>query len=216
MQVNTQILVLVLLSLSTFQSGSVCADKDVVVYTIGPTVSWQRRCETTPSVVVPRQPNVMFEATGQIKQWLLDNLIRSVCTVSNNLFAVYVSSASSSQSYSAQVVRIDPRQFTRWNTTLLNPFGVPKLPTQTLYLLFSNQQLPVVRDSDKLNLGTMPELTLFIPLVDLRATLDTAYQQCVNSIGKPGFIEPRCACCSRLDSLNILVRLTTPPSVTST
>ncbi|VDP91621.1 unnamed protein product [Echinostoma caproni] len=206
MQLNAQTLVLVLFSLSTFQSGSVdasccCGCPDVFDHFLCNALSWANPIEPRPP-----QTNVVFEATPQVKQWLLDNMINYICAVPNNLFVVFIKSVSSSRSYITQVVRIDPRQYVRWNSTLLNPFGSPTFHAETPYLLFSNKKLPVVKDSSKLDLGSMPALTTFIPLRDLTSTIDTVYRRWVNFTEQANSTTTEPILCLRLEWLDYLIQ----------
>ncbi|VDP20047.1 unnamed protein product [Echinostoma caproni] len=221
MQMNAQTLIVFICTLNAFHSGSVSASccrecPDVFDNFLCKAFSWSNPFAPVPPIrptlpptappTEPPQTNVVFEATPQVKQWLLDNMIKTICTVPNNLFVVFIQSVISFESYSTQVVRIDPREYVRWNSSLINPFGAPTFQDETVYLVFSNNQLPIVQDSELLNLGSMPEQTTFIPLRDLKDTIDTVYAEWLAFTERANSTTNEPILCLRLESLEYLIR----------
>ncbi|VDP87346.1 unnamed protein product [Echinostoma caproni] len=105
-----------------------------------------------------------------------------------------------------QVVHIDPREYTRWNSTLFNPFGEPIFQDETVYLMFNNNRLPIATDLGTLNLSSLPRLTTFIPLVDLKDTINTIYENWIKYTVKANSTSNEPILCLRLDSLHYLMR----------
>ncbi|VDP81581.1 unnamed protein product [Echinostoma caproni] len=171
-----------------------------------PTTTTTTTTPVTTTVPVP-QIVAQLEATPEVKTWLLNLMLDSLCNIPNNLFAVYINSVLSSNRYSAQIVRIDPYDYIVWNATVQSSPSAPEFIPATIYLIFGVNELPIVENSTILDLSTLPACSTFIPLNDLQSTIEIVYAQWVNVIDQAGENATEPILCRRLESLMYLFRI---------